>query len=614
MKQKLLHLVMVALMCAGTRAQSFSDNFNRPDSSSAGNGWSDSLDNAPGIRLGIVNNRLSAIPGTGDSGVFRPFPTASPVVLSAVITDQNGYGCVRLRYGTSFAIRSDGTINSGYRVNFYRGDQSYPSGISLDDNGVNVASISPSFQFGYTVTINYVVFNPDGSVQGRISGDGNTFDFSFPPRTINSQGANISIKLGGGDNRCGNPIPSTIDNFQITPAPSFTEFPQGSGEIAPIVPGVPITFGPCNDRTLKYGCALCSVASMLTSFGISTTPADLDEIFKRHHAYVESSDANLCDQLLFGRNMEAAFAELGSVRIAFAGDNLGQSPDAFLTEHILNRGERVILHLDYSVNGVHAGQHYIFVTGKKGSDWSVFDPGWRSTDASVTTALKSLASHQSGIMMNGKNYVFTILGYRTFKLGQADSFVAQARCPVELLVLDPAGRRVGFDSTGGTNIFELADAGYAQDGAVADAEGLASPLGDNSGIKTIFIPSPIGGTYQVLITGTTNGNYTLDVQTTWASGGGQSVTSSGATDVGIQNTNSLVAVPPPSIQPVSLGGGLFTFSWTAVTGQVYQVQYTTSLTETNWSNLGAPLTATNLAMTSTDSTVSSSQKFYRVVH
>jgi pimeloyl-ACP methyl ester carboxylesterase len=215
MKQKILQMMFTLALCASAQGQSFSDDFNRPDSPSAGNGWLNAIDNRPGAQLGIVGNRLSAA-SMSSAAVYRPFPTANQVVLSAVITDQNGYYCgnFRLRYQVSFAVRNDGTMNGGYGIHFNRADQNYPSGVTLSDNGVNIASTNSSFQFGYSLTINYVVFNPDGSVQGRITGDGNTFDFSFPARTINSQGNNISINIPDGT-ACPNGIVSTVDNFQI---------------------------------------------------------------------------------------------------------------------------------------------------------------------------------------------------------------------------------------------------------------------------------------------------------------------------------------------------------------------------------------------------------------
>jgi hypothetical protein len=64
------------------------------------------------------------------------------------------------------------------------------------------------------------------------------------------------------------------------------------------------------------------------------------------------------------------------------------------------------------------------------------------------------------------------------------------------------------------------------------------------------------------------------------------------------------------------GGAAFNFTWSAVTGQVYQVQYTTNLFQPNWINLLVkPLVATNGTMTVSDTNpiFASPGRFYRVV-
>lgn len=227
MNQRILQATVVLLfVCLTTYAQTFSDNFNRPDAQSADNGWSDANDNPSGSILGIVSDRLSPVSMNGGA-IYRFFPTTNRVVLSAVVTDQNGYYCAnfRLRYALSFAIRNDVTGGGGYRVHIARGDQNYDSFIMLSDNGVMVASVQASFQFGYSLTIDFLAFNPDGSIQGRITGDGNTFEFSFPARTMTSQGSNISIQIPGWGNCGPNGIASTVDNFQITQVPPLVIVP-----------------------------------------------------------------------------------------------------------------------------------------------------------------------------------------------------------------------------------------------------------------------------------------------------------------------------------------------------------------------------------------------------
>jgi uncharacterized Zn-binding protein involved in type VI secretion len=60
------------------------------------------------------------------------------------------------------------------------------------------------------------------------------------------------------------------------------------------------------------------------------------------------------------------------------------------------------------------------------------------------------------------------------------------------------------------------------------------------------------------------------------------------------------------------GGGV-SLQWSALAGQVYQVQYASDLAPDSWSDLGGPLTAAGPTVIARDSTPLSQQRFYRVV-
>jgi hypothetical protein len=76
---------------------------------------------------------------------------------------------------------------------------------------------------------------------------------------------------------------------------------------------------------------------------------------------------------------------------------------------------------------------------------------------------------------------------------------------------------------------------------------------------------------------------------------------------------SVAPVPAPLIQDVFLAGGHFVFSWNALNGIRYQIQYETNLLQTNWLNLGNTVTATNSTVVGTDAIGSASQRFYRLL-
>lgn len=94
------------------------------------------------------------------------------------------------------------------------------------------------------------------------------------------------------------------------------------------------------------------------------------------------------------------------------------------------------------------------------------------------------------------------------------------------------------------------------------------------------------------------GNYSVVI--TSASG---SVTSSVA---------SLALVLPPIAPAFNPSNGIFSFTWSAVSNAIYQLQSATNLVAPVWLDLGSPLTATSNSVTATDVIGADGQRFYRV--
>jgi uncharacterized repeat protein (TIGR03803 family) len=75
----------------------------------------------------------------------------------------------------------------------------------------------------------------------------------------------------------------------------------------------------------------------------------------------------------------------------------------------------------------------------------------------------------------------------------------------------------------------------------------------------------------------------------------------------------LSILQPPVFQLVSRTNNLLTLTWSASTGQSYQLEYTTNLNQLTWSNLGGPITAANATATASDMIGPDPQRFYRVM-
>jgi subtilase family serine protease len=76
---------------------------------------------------------------------------------------------------------------------------------------------------------------------------------------------------------------------------------------------------------------------------------------------------------------------------------------------------------------------------------------------------------------------------------------------------------------------------------------------------------------------------------------------------------SLTPLAGPAFQSVTPVSGGVQFSWSAITGLSYQVQYKTNLTQTSWVNLGSAVKATAAQMTTTDTSATGAGRYYRIV-
>ena len=194
---------------------SFVDDFNRPDSSTAGNGWSSvsgSLDGFVNGNMGIVGNTLYIL-DSGTSGygnIYRPFDFSDGVRVRADLTaGLNG------RYKEMFTFFNDGTFVihglHGIEIFLSRSNNSINNSVvAAFVNGTQVGSISSPFQFGQAIAIDFS-YMTDGTITGTVTGDGNTFDFNFSTGTAPG-GSNFmysSNYIAGGQ--------QGLDNLQLDP-------------------------------------------------------------------------------------------------------------------------------------------------------------------------------------------------------------------------------------------------------------------------------------------------------------------------------------------------------------------------------------------------------------
>lgn len=375
-------------------------------------------------------------------------------------------------------------------------------------------------------------------------------------------------------------------------------------------PAVPATFGLNAASTCSYGCALTSASAMFSSVGglETSTPATLNTTLTNISGFQPNSAL-----LKFPKLGDASAGKLkyaGSLPISGSlNDNLEY--------YFCHRGDRVILNLRHEKTKgslpTQIGNHFVFLTGKTNDDWTVFDPGWSTV--SPQSNLLTLSGHTNGFTTtkNGVDtfHKFSVAEVRPFRtVANVASIVIEAHSPVELLAIDPSGRRVGFDSVANQDVVEIPGSGYLRDFPILDEEGDADPIGDQDAIKTLFLPAPVSGNYALIITATTNGSYTIENSKTAFDGSTQTSSFIGTAVTGAKTTNTFqVPILPPVCSITNLNGNVLV-SFSAQAGQLYTLECKNALSDTNWSVVGVYSNFVSSVTIGTNATQTAN--FYRV--
>jgi hypothetical protein len=85
-----------------------------------------------------------------------------------------------------------------------------------------------------------------------------------------------------------------------------------------------------------------------------------------------------------------------------------------------------------------------------------------------------------------------------------------------------------------------------------------------------------------------------------------------AQGLGIDNLSFSASIPLPVPVNIQTSGTNLFLNWTGVAGQIYQLEYTTNLTDSAWTPVGNPVTGTGGTLTTTNNLGNSSQCFFRL--
>ncbi len=550
----------------------------------AGNGAQSVVSLNPPAPYAFHNPQSVAVDGNGNlyianqmfvlkvpvSGGPQTWAPSSPMItLSGIAVDRAAQGAQYLYIAdSSFNVVARNFLPNG-GGSFIASGLNHPTGVAVDsagnvyvaDSGNNRVLKVPAGGGAQTL-IATGLNSPKGVA---VDNAGNVY--------IADYGNNRVLKVADGETAaCQIPQPTSffyqgaaspaVSNAftpQIYPYSNTQPVPQFFGAL-PTPNSAPYALCP----TKNSGCLLSSSATMLSTFSNLITATSLDQTLQAVGGYEDGKkllcplnepNCNATTAQLVSYSDRCELAPLAPVLVArstisFGGaqdvtanqqlydDDQGEyvSVDSYLNSHVCGHQDRVILKLTESVNG-ETNTHFVYVTGRSpnGADWNVFDPGWKG-------APSTLSAHKAGFTANGKFRTFKVAGVRTYHdisaSGQPTGTASfTGNSPVELLVIDPAGRQLG--NVNGTDIFQIPQGSYVRDYPLADDDGTGIANGDPAGIKTAIISSPLVGTYKVTVTGTALGTYTLRLRTLSTDGVVQNASVEGVTNTGVIDTHTV---------------------------------------------------------------------------
>lgn len=192
---------------------------------------------------------------------------------------------------------------------------------------------------------------------------------------------------------------------------------------------------------------------------------------------------------------------------------------------------------------------------------------------------------------------------------------------IDVLLVGPNGQNVAlmfYCGTGAVSSATLTFDDAAQQslpyvGSVVSGTFLPTDYSPSDGFPMPAPNGPYGDSLAALAT-QPNGTWSLYIAD-FAVGGIGSI--AGGWGLTFTTSNSVpdctTTFPAPLLTSTTWSNNTVRFSWSAIPGPHYQVQYRTNLVAGAWENLGAPLPATNTTMGITDTVSNTPTRFYRVV-
>lgn len=238
----------------------------------------------------------------------------------------------------------------------------------------------------------------------------------------------------------------------------------------------------------RWGCNTTSNAMIIDYLSIQsnnsfqTDPGTLNDWLRHNHGY-NASNGVIYSQI-------TRYSSNNGVPVSVIG--IGAPDNQRLDAHLC-AGKPAMLKVITSY-----GTHFVVAVGKTNINgeptYKINDPIWGQT---------TLKEHYGGSYQ--AVYYYDSSANRS-------SIEVSAHSPIHLLVIDPFGRKAGYDPISGQSWQEIPGSGYLSE-TIQEPDGGSLPMA-----KLLFIPQPVDGDYLIQAIGYGNGPYTIQVSSTDVAG------------------------------------------------------------------------------------------------